>query len=82
MNFSSNTMTKETIAFLFVFGLLLIEGCQTIKQKLSDSLSHWNMLGQEALEDPIKAVGGDGIVFAPNIDSSPLDRKKLSISSP
>jgi len=82
MKVFSKTITKETIGFMFVFAILLIEGCQTIKQKLSDSLSHWNMLGQEALEDPIKAVGGDGIVFTPNIDSSPLDRKKLSISSP
>jgi len=57
-------------------------GCQTIKEKLSDNLTHWNMLGQEALEDPIKAVGGDGIVFAPSQDSRPLSRQQLAAASP
>ena len=35
---------------------------------LSDRLTRWNMLDQQALEDPIKAVGGDAIVFAPKGD--------------
>jgi len=37
---------------------------------LSDRLTRWNMLDQQALEDPIKAVGGDAIVFAPK-DADP-----------
>jgi hypothetical protein len=45
---------------------------------LSDKLARWDMLGQEALEDPIKAVGGDGIVFVPNQESPPLSRQKLA----
>jgi hypothetical protein len=61
---------------------LVLVGCQTIKQKLSDNLTHWNMLDQEALEDPIKAVGGDGIVFMPGQDSRPLSRKELAAANP
>jgi hypothetical protein len=67
--------------FLFLSGLALF-GCQTIKQKLTDHLTHWKMLGQDALEDPIKAVGGDGIVFTPNQDSAPLSRKQLAAADP
>jgi hypothetical protein len=66
---------------LLVCGLALW-GCQTIKQGLSDHLSHWTMLGQEALEDPIKAVGGDGIVFSPGQDSRALSRKQLTAADP
>jgi hypothetical protein len=40
------------------------------------------MLGQEALEDPIQAVGGDGIVFAPGQDGQSLNRKQLAVASP
>jgi hypothetical protein len=56
-----------------VAGLAVI-GCKAI----SNRLSHWNMLGEEALEDPIKAVGGDGIVFAPRKDGTALSRKQLA----
>jgi hypothetical protein len=56
--------------------------CQTLKQKMSDRLTHWKMLGAEALEDPIKAVGGDGIVFLPKEDGAPLDRRRLASATP
>jgi len=71
-----------------VLGLLLLLsgftlwGCQTIKQGLTDHLTHWSMLGQDALEDPIKAVGGDGMVFTPGQDSRPLSRKELAGADP
>jgi hypothetical protein len=61
---------------------LVLYGCQTIKNRLSDSLTHWTMLGQESLEDPIKAVGGDGIVFTPGQDTRPLSRKQLAAADP
>jgi hypothetical protein len=61
---------------------LIFSGCQTFKQRLSDHLTHWNMLGQEALEDPIKAVGGDGIVFAPGTEGRSLTRKQLAAADP
>jgi hypothetical protein len=68
----------RTLAFmLFIIGLALC-GCQTIRQELSDRLTHWNMLGQDALDDPIKAVGGDGMVFTPTQESRPLNRKQLA----
>jgi hypothetical protein len=57
---------------------LALYGCQTIKQALSDHLTHWNMLGQAALEDPIQAVGGDGILFTPTQDSRALTRRQLA----
>jgi hypothetical protein len=56
----------------------IVEGCQAI----SDRLSRWKMLGQEALEDPIQAVGGDGIVFAPEHDSDALPRMRLAQATP
>lgn len=40
------------------------------------------MLEQDAVEDPIKAVGGDGIVFMPSQDGRPLSRKKLAAADP
>ena len=46
------------------------QGCKM----LSDRLTHWHMLDQEALEDPIKAVGGDAVVFAPQGDDAAARR--------
>jgi hypothetical protein len=40
------------------------------------------MLGQEALEDPIKAVGGDGVVFTPKSNDRALSRKQLAAANP
>jgi hypothetical protein len=72
----------QVLALLILSCGLALCGCQTIKKSLSDHLTHWNMLRQEALEDPIKAVGGDGIVFTPNQDSRPLSRKQLAAADP
>jgi hypothetical protein len=69
------------VALLLLSGLVLC-GCQAIKQSLSDRLTHWNMLGQDALEDPIRAVGGDGMVFTPGQDSRPLSHKQLATADP
>jgi hypothetical protein len=68
---------------LVVFACLLaLGGCQSIRKKLDSSLAHWNMLGQDAMEDPIQAVGGDGMVFTPSQESRPLTRKQLASASP
>jgi hypothetical protein len=56
----------------------LAVGCKLI----SDRLSHWQMLDQQALADPIQAVGGDGIVFAPQGDDAGLDMDHLTKASP
>jgi hypothetical protein len=72
----------RAIGILLLLCALALGGCETIKQGLSDHLTHWNMLGQEALDDPIKAVGGDGVVFLPNQDSRPLNRKQLAAADP
>jgi len=53
-------------------------GCQA----LSHELTNWQMLGQEALDDQIQAVGGDGIVFAPPGDDRPRDRAQVATASP
>ena len=70
---------------VLLFGIAVC-GCQTIRQtikkSLSDNLSHWSMLGQDALQDPIEAVGGDGVVFVPSQDSRPMSRKQLSVADP
>jgi hypothetical protein len=67
---------------LVVLAGLALYGCQAIKQHLTDHLTHWNMLGQETVEDPIKAVGGDGIVFTPTRESRALSRKQLAAADP
>jgi hypothetical protein len=56
----------------------VLQGCQV----LSDRLSRWKMLEQEALEDPVKAVGGDAIIFALPDDDKPLGRDQLAKASP
>jgi hypothetical protein len=53
-------------------------GCET----LSNRLTKWNMLGPGAVEDPIRAAGGDAVVFAPSGEDRPLDRSKLAKASP
>jgi hypothetical protein len=57
-------------------------GCQAVMEKLSDRLTHWKMLGDDALEDPIKAVGGHAIVFVPNEDRPPMTRAQLAAATP
>jgi hypothetical protein len=56
---------------------LLLCGCQV----LSDRLTRWKMLGGAAVEDPLKAVGGDGIVFAPREDKPAWGRARLARAS-
>src|SRR3974377_1474988 len=56
--------------------------CQSFMKTLSSHLTNWQMLDQTALEDPIKAVGGDGIVFVPKEDGAPLSRRQLAAASP
>jgi hypothetical protein len=58
--------------------VLSLEGCQA----LSDRLSKWKMLDGGALEDPIKAVGGDGVVFAPQGQDHARDRAQLTAMTP
>jgi hypothetical protein len=63
--------------WLFVLLPLLLapvlEGCQAI----SDHLSRWNMLGQEALDNPVQAVGGDAFVFSPPGGNDPPAPNRL-----
>jgi hypothetical protein len=66
---------------LLLSGLTLC-GCQLIKKQLSDNLTHWDMLEQGATEDPIQAVGGDGIVFAPPQDAPPMTRRQIAAADP
>ncbi len=57
---------------------LAVVGCKAISNKLT----HWNMLDQSALEDPVKAVGGDAFVFTPRLADKPMNRKQLAAASP
>jgi hypothetical protein len=61
---------------------LVVCGCQTFLRGLSNRLTRWNMLGPEALEDPIQAVGGDGMLFVPKDEVKPLSRKQLAAATP
>jgi hypothetical protein len=57
---------------------LLICGCKA----LSDRLTRWKMLGNNAVEGPLEAVGGDGIVFSPRQDRAPeWGRSRLARAS-
>jgi len=82
MRQSKALSSAAVFVFLLLVSGLVLCGCQAIKQSLSDHLSHWKMLGQDALDDPIKAVGGDGMVFTPGQDSRPLSRKQLASADP
>ena len=61
-----------------VLALIAGSGCKLI----SNQLTKWKMLDQNALEDPIKAVGGDAIVFSPSGEDHPLNRDKLAKAAP
>ena len=56
----------------------LIAGCQM----LSNRLSKWKMLNGNAVENPLQAVGGDGIVFAPPGPDAGWDRRRLARATP
>jgi hypothetical protein len=65
-------------ALLTISAWPLVQGCQA----LSDRLTRWTMLGQDAVEDPVRAVGGDAIVFAPGQPDQPLGRGRLATAAP
>ena len=62
---------------LAAFMVLISVGCQTIAHKFTD----WKMLDEAAMDDPIKAVGGDAIVFTPT-DEKPSRKESLVDASP
>jgi hypothetical protein len=61
-----------------LLGAVTWVGCKA----LSDRLSRWPMLGGEAVEDPIRAVGGDGIVFTPPAEDHPQSPAQLQSAGP
>jgi hypothetical protein len=61
---------------LFVVGVLA--GCEAI----SNRLTKWKMLDQAAMENPLQAVGGDGMVFAPRAEEHPRTRDQLAKAKP
>jgi hypothetical protein len=62
--------------------VLTILGCQAMLEKFSQHLTKWDMLKDEALDDPFKAVGGDGVLFVPNEDTPALSRGQLVSATP
>jgi hypothetical protein len=72
----------RALGLLLLLAGLGLGGCQTIRQALTDNLTHWDMLAQEAVENPITAVGGDAIVFQPGRDGQPLSRGQLAAGDP
>jgi hypothetical protein len=65
---------------LLVSAILCLAICCGCKA-LSDRLSRWHMLGQESLEDPIQAVGGNGVVFRPDTADHVLSVQQLACAS-
>ncbi len=74
--------TTGTPWVLLVLLGLVVCGCQTLLKGLSKKLTDWHMLGQEAMEDPIRAVGRDGVVFLPAKDLAPRSRRQLAAATP
>jgi hypothetical protein len=70
------------ICVLLLLVGLAAYGCQSLKQQVSDGLTRWKMLDPQAVENPIQAVGGDGIVFTPHEHSRPLTRQQLAAADP
>jgi hypothetical protein len=58
--------------------LAICVGCEIV----SNQLSKWKMLDQSALENPIQAVGGRAIVFAPTGEENHLSRERLARAAP
>ncbi len=52
-------------------------GCQLF----SDHISRWRMLDKSALDDPIHAIGGDGIIYSPKEDRA-MTRQQLEDAKP
>ncbi len=67
-----------TAAAFLLLACIGLGGCKA----LSDRLTHWNMLGAEALDDPIRAVGGDGVVFTPKGEDQPQSRRLMASAAP
>jgi hypothetical protein len=70
------------LTLLPIVAALTLIGCQAVMEKFSQHLTHWDMLKQDALDDPIKAVGGDGIVFVPADAMPPMTRGQLAAAPP
>ena len=56
-------LTGVAIAVGLLVGLF--GGCQSLLKKISNQLTHWQMLEDRALDDPLAAVGGTGTLFVP-----------------
>lgn len=75
----STTLLKGAVMLLLPLGAWgLVGGCQM----LSNRLSKWKMLDANAVEDPLQAVGGDGIVFAPPDANADWGRARLARATP
>jgi hypothetical protein len=72
----------RAVAFLLLVLGTIAAGCQSLMRGFSDHLTRWQMLDGEALQDPIQAVGGDGIVFAPKDEPAPQTRQQLAAAAP
>jgi hypothetical protein len=77
-----NVTGRQRVTLALAAILAALAGCQSLMKALSGHLTNWQMLDQTALEDPIKAVGGDGIVFLPQGETGPLSRRKLTAAKP
>jgi hypothetical protein len=66
------------VALVGFSSLLLGLGCQAFSNKMTK----WKMLDQAAVEQPLQAVGGDGIVFGPKEADRPMSRSQLAAAAP
>jgi hypothetical protein len=62
--------------------LLFAPGCQVALKTLTRNLGKWDMLGPQALVDPVAAAGGSASVLLPPVDDICLSRRQLASASP
>jgi hypothetical protein len=66
MRLTLRARSVQTLALTAVLACLGVGGCQALLEHMSNRLTHWQMLGDEALDDPVKAVGGAALAFVPS----------------
>jgi hypothetical protein len=74
-------MSRRCSVYRWWPALLLVgvlSGCEII----SNQLTKWEILDQKALENPLQAVGGNGMFFAPQQDDRPRTREQLVKATP
>jgi hypothetical protein len=78
MSQHARNVVRTRVSLLLIALWACAFGCEAFSHRMTS----WQMLGQEALDDPIRAVGGDGIVFSPPGEDRTLSRDQVAKALP